>query len=59
LIDRHWHTTPFATLIGAVLGFLAGMMHILAVAKGFSAPSESTPPRAPKVTRTGRPDRDP
>jgi F0F1-type ATP synthase assembly protein I len=50
-IDRHWHTTPVATLIGAVLGFLAGMMQILAVAKSFSAPSESAMPPASKVER--------
>jgi F0F1-type ATP synthase assembly protein I len=41
VIDRQWHTTPVATLIGAVLGFLAGMLHILAVAKTFSAPPQS------------------
>jgi len=49
-IDRHWHTTPVATLIGAVLGFLAGMMHILAVARSSSAPTKSASRPASKVT---------
>jgi F0F1-type ATP synthase assembly protein I len=57
LIDRHWHTTPVATLIGAVLGFLAGMMHTLTVAKSLSAPSQGTSPPATKVGRQSDPDR--
>ncbi len=48
VIDRHWHTTPLATLIGAVLGFLAGMMHILAIARALSARPASASPKAPR-----------
>ena len=32
-IDRWWTTTPWATVIGAVLGFAVGMMHILRIAR--------------------------
>jgi F0F1-type ATP synthase assembly protein I len=56
-IDRRWHTTPVATLIGAVLGFLAGMMHILAVARGLSAPPKSASPPASQAARPRDPDR--
>ncbi len=57
VIDRYWHTTPVATLIGAVLGFLAGMMHILAVASSLSAPRGSASPPASKAPRPGDSDR--
>jgi len=51
-IDRRWHTTPIGTMIGAVLGFVAGMMHIMAVAKNLSAP-----PPVSKVVRPSKPPR--
>jgi len=57
VIDRHWHTTPGATLIGAVVGFLAGMIHILAVARNLSARAESSSPPASKAARPSDPDR--
>jgi ATP synthase protein I len=56
-IDRHWHTTPGATLVGAVLGFLAGMMHILAVARKLTAPAQCTSRAASKTVRPRDPDR--
>jgi F0F1-type ATP synthase assembly protein I len=40
VIDRRWHTAPIATLIGAALGFLAGFMHILTVAKRLATVSK-------------------
>jgi ATP synthase protein I len=56
VIDRHWHTTPAATLIGAVLGFLAGMMHILAVARSLSAPRAKAAQPPSQAARPGDPD---
>ena len=32
-LDRWWHTSPLATVVGAVLGFAVGMMHILRIAR--------------------------
>ncbi len=32
-LDRWWGTSPWATVIGAVLGFAVGMMHLLRVAR--------------------------
>jgi hypothetical protein len=32
-LDRHWGTKPAGTLVGAILGFAVGMMHILRIAK--------------------------
>ena len=32
-LDRWWGTSPLATLIGAVLGFAVGMMHLLRIAR--------------------------
>jgi F0F1-type ATP synthase assembly protein I len=31
--DRWWKTSPWLTVIGAVLGFTIGMMHVLRVAQ--------------------------
>ncbi len=56
-IDGHWHTTPIATLMGAVLGFLAGMMHVVAVARSMSARGKSALPPASKAARLNEPDR--
>jgi ATP synthase protein I len=36
LIDRRWGTGPWATVVGAVLGFAVGMMHILRLAREVS-----------------------
>ncbi len=57
VIDRHWHTTPVATLCGALLGFLAGMIHILSVAKSLSAKAKSASPPRAKESRPSDPDR--
>jgi F0F1-type ATP synthase assembly protein I len=32
-LDRWWKTAPLATVVGAVLGFAVGMMHILRLAR--------------------------
>jgi F0F1-type ATP synthase assembly protein I len=32
-LDRRWGSTPLATVIGAVLGFAVGMMHVLRIAR--------------------------
>jgi ATP synthase protein I len=32
-LDRWWGTGPLATVVGAVLGFAVGMMHILRIAR--------------------------
>jgi F0F1-type ATP synthase assembly protein I len=32
LADRSWGTGPWATVAGAVLGFVVGMMHVLRLA---------------------------
>jgi hypothetical protein len=32
-LDRWWNTTPWATVVGAVLGFVVGMMHVLRIAR--------------------------
>jgi ATP synthase protein I len=31
--DRWWKTSPWLTVVGAVLGFAVGMMHVLRIAK--------------------------
>jgi ATP synthase protein I len=36
-LDRWWGTAPLATIIGAVLGFAVGMMHLLRIAREASA----------------------
>lgn len=33
VLDRRWGTLPLATVVGAVLGFAVGMMHILRIAR--------------------------
>jgi ATP synthase protein I len=37
-LDVRWHTKPAATLIGLVLGFAVGMMHILRFAREGTGP---------------------
>jgi ATP synthase protein I len=32
-LDRWWKTSPLVTILGAVLGFAVGMMHILRIAR--------------------------
>lgn len=32
-LDNRWHTRPVALLVGSVLGFAAGMVHILRIAR--------------------------
>ncbi|MFO0910545.1 MAG: AtpZ/AtpI family protein [Isosphaeraceae bacterium] len=32
-LDRWWGISPVATLLGAVLGFAVGMMHLLKIAR--------------------------
>ena len=36
--DRRWKTAPWLTVVGAVLGFAVGMMHILRLAREKSRP---------------------
>jgi ATP synthase protein I len=37
-LDRRWHLAPLATISGAVLGFVMGMMHVLRIARERSGP---------------------
>ena len=32
-LDGWWRTSPWATVVGAVVGFAVGMMHILRIAR--------------------------
>lgn len=32
-VDQRWHTDPLGILVGAVLGFSAMMVHVLALAR--------------------------
>lgn len=32
-LDRKWGTTPWLTALGAILGFITGMSHLLRMAK--------------------------
>ena len=32
-LDRWWGTSPWATVVGAVLGFAVGMVHLLRIAR--------------------------
>jgi len=41
LADRSWRTSPWLTILGAALGFAAGMMHLLRLAQ---PPPRSTGP---------------
>jgi ATP synthase protein I len=36
-LDRWWGIMPVATVVGAILGFAAGMMHLLRIARDASA----------------------
>lgn len=36
--DRRWHTAPLLTLVGATLGFAAGMWHLLRISSGGPKP---------------------
>ena len=36
--DRWWKTAPWLTVVGAVLGFAVGMMHVLRLAREKSRP---------------------
>lgn len=38
-LDRRWGTTPLFTIIGAVMGFAVGMMHLLGIAREASGPA--------------------
>jgi F0F1-type ATP synthase assembly protein I len=38
-LDHWWHTTPAGTLVGAVLGFAAGMVHTLKLAQQPQGPT--------------------
>ncbi len=38
LLDRHWRLAPLATVLGAILGFAVGMMHVLRIARERSGP---------------------
>jgi hypothetical protein len=42
-LDRSWKTGSTMTVAGALLGFLAGMTHVLAIARA----EAKTPPRGP------------
>jgi F0F1-type ATP synthase assembly protein I len=37
LLDRWWNTSPWATVVGAVLGFAGGLVHLLRMARQRSA----------------------
>jgi F0F1-type ATP synthase assembly protein I len=32
-LDRWWHTRPWFTILGSLLGFAVGMWHILRIAR--------------------------
>jgi ATP synthase protein I len=36
--DRWWNTSPAATLVGLVLGFATGMVHVLRIAREGTKP---------------------
>lgn len=38
-LDRWWRTSPLITIIGALVGFAVGMMHILRIARESSRSS--------------------
>jgi ATP synthase protein I len=37
-LDRRWGTEPLATVVGAILGFAVGMMHILRLTREGTGP---------------------
>jgi uncharacterized membrane protein YqaE (UPF0057 family) len=57
-LDRRWQTGSLLTIIGAIFGFLAGMIHLVGIsreaAKGNpSSTKGSTPGRPPRDTSDG------
>jgi ATP synthase protein I len=37
-LDRWWHSSPWATMTGVILGFAVGMLHLLRIAKEAPGP---------------------
>ena len=46
ILDRRWGISPLLTIGGAAFGFLAGMIHLLAIARTESSPPPATGPRS-------------
>jgi uncharacterized membrane protein YqaE (UPF0057 family) len=45
-LDRRWQTGSLLTIAGAIFGFLAGMIHLLTIAReGAKGPTPGRPPR--------------
>jgi F0F1-type ATP synthase assembly protein I len=59
LLDRWLHTTPFALLVGAVLGFAAGMRHILQIAREGPGPGAAAERGGAGAPHAGRGEGDP
>jgi ATP synthase protein I len=55
-IDRWSGSSPIATLIGVVLGFVVGLMQILRLSSEISGPKARSS-RSPSDVKEGRPDR--
>jgi F0F1-type ATP synthase assembly protein I len=45
LIDLHYNILPWATTIGAVLGFVGGLYHLVKISNADNRPA--TPPESP------------
>lgn len=62
LLDQRWNSTPWATLIGTVLGFTVGMLHIARIARKAarrertSSPTETPDEPSAGSDRSARPD---
>ena len=55
-VDSWLHSTPAGTIIGAILGFVAGMSHAVAMARQLAAGSGVRATRSPDETgRQGPP----
>ena len=39
VLDRRWQTAPALAIVGATLGFIAGMVHVLRLSKDAAEPS--------------------
>jgi F0F1-type ATP synthase assembly protein I len=42
IVDQNWNTTPWGVAVGAILGLVGGLWHLVVLAKRFD---ESEPPR--------------
>jgi len=54
-LDRWWHTAPWMTILGALLGVGMGMLHVIRLASELSASTEKRQSTRPGSSSDGKP----